>query len=239
MTHASNVTGNVTDIQCIAAFAKEHHLLLIVDASQSAGVIPIDVNALEIDVLCFTGHKGLLGPQGTGGIYVREGIALRQRKGGGSGIHSFDRDHPIHMPEALEAGTMNVHGIAGLNAGVTYLLNTGVDVVSRRASQLSERFVDQIRSIPEIRIYGSVDMPERTAVVSINLGDVDSAYLADLLWNDYEICVRAGAHCAPLIHQTFGTEEQGIVRFSFSHFNTVQEVDQAAQALKELAEELL
>ena len=170
---------------------------------------------------------------------MREGITARPLKVGGSGIHSFDRHHPVQMPEALEAGTLNIHGIAGLNAGVSYLIDAGVETVRAKEQALTKRFLNQIREIPEIKIYSVPNTAMRTGIVSINLGDVDSAYLADLLWENYEICVRAGAHCAPLMHQALGTEEQGVVRFSFSIFNTETEVDQAAQALKELAEELL
>lgn len=239
VTHASNVTGNINDLDRIAAFTKKHGLLLIVDASQSAGAIPIHVEDLGIDILCFTGHKGLLGPQGTGGIYVREGITIQPEKVGGSGIHSFDRQHPPQMPESLEAGTLNVHGLAGLNAGVAYLLDTGIENVRAKERLLTRRFTDQISGIPGIKRYGVSDAAARTGIVSVNLGDVDSASLADLLWENYEICVRAGAHCAPLMHRTFGTVQQGIVRFSFSVFNTEEEIDLAAQALKELAEDLL
>lgn len=239
VTHASNVTGNISNLGTLAEFTKKHGLLLIVDATQSAGAIPIDVDQFGIDILCFTGHKGLLGPQGTGGIYVRDGISLRQGKVGGSGIHSFDRNHPSQMPEALEAGTLNVHGIAGLNAGVSFLLDIGIESVRAKEQSLTQRFSNQIKEIPGIKVYGDVDATARTGIVSINLGDVDSAYLADLLWEKYQICVRAGAHCAPLMHQTLGTAAQGVVRFSFSALNTETEADRAAQALKELSEELL
>ena len=236
ITHASNLTGNVTDLKKVSDFAKKNGLLLIVDASQTAGCIPIDVQELGIDVLCFTGHKGLMGPQGTGGIYVREGIKIAPLKVGGSGVKSFDKEHPDTMPTALEAGTLNGPGIAGLGASVSWLLKQGVEKIHEKDLALSRRFLKGIAEIPDITIYGDMDLQMRTAIVSLNLGDVDSAEMSDWLWEDYGIAVRAGAHCAPLMHKTLGTEQQGAVRFSFSSFNTEEEVDAAIQALKELQE---
>ena len=236
ITHASNLTGNVTDLKKVSDFAKKNGLLLIVDASQTAGCIPIDVQELGIDVFCFTGHKGLMGPQGTGGIYVREGIKIAPLKVGGSGVKSFDKEHPDTMPTALEAGTLNGPGIAGLGASVSWLLKQGVEQIHERDVALSRRFLKGIAEIPDITIYGDMDSQMRTAIVSLNLGDVDSAEISDWLWEDYGIAVRAGAHCAPLMHKALGTEQQGAVRFSFSCFNTEEEVDAAIQALKELQE---
>lgn len=236
ITHASNLTGNVTDLKKISDFAKANGLILIVDASQTAGCIPIDVQDMGIDVLCFTGHKGLMGPQGTGGIYVREGIKIAPLKVGGSGVKSFDKEHPDTMPTALEAGTLNGPGIAGLGASVSWLLKQGVEQIHEKDLALSRRFLKGIAEIPDITIYGDMDSQMRTAIVSLNLGDVDSAEMSDWLWEDYGIAVRAGAHCAPLMHKALGTEQQGAVRFSFSCFNTEEEVDAAIQALKELQE---
>ena len=236
ITHASNLTGNVTDLKKVSDFAKKNGLLLIVDASQTAGCIPIDVQELGIDVLCFTGHKGLMGPQGTGGIYVREGIKIAPLKVGGSGVKSFAKEHPDTMPTALEAGTLNGPGIAGLGASVSWLLKQGVEQIHEKDLALSRRFLKGIAEIPDITIYGDMDSQMRTAIVSLNLGDVDSAEMSDWLWEDYGIAVRAGAHCAPLMHKALGTEQQGAVRFSFSCFNTEEEVDAAIQALKELQE---
>ena len=236
VTHASNLTGNVTDIKKVSEFAREHGLLLIVDASQTAGCIPIVVEEMGIDILCFTGHKGLMGPQGTGGIYVREGLCVRPLKVGGSGVRSFDREHPDTMPTALEAGTLNGTGIAGLSASVSYILEQGVSKIHQKEMELALRFKKGVENIPGITIYGDYEHSDRTAIVSLNLGDTDSATVSDWLWEDYEIAVRSGAHCAPLMHRTLGTEDQGAVRFSFSCFNTEEEVDTAIQALKELQE---
>lgn len=236
LTHASNLSGNVTDLAFVSNFAKKHGLLLIVDASQTAGSLPINVVKMGIDILCFTGHKGLFGPQGTGGLYVREGLTLSPLKSGGSGIHSFDRQHPTDMPTALEAGTLNGHGIAGLNAGLDYILSTGVKNIHAKEISLARRFVNGISDISDLKLYGDIDAPLRTPIISLNIGNMSSASVSDILWEDYEICVRAGAHCAPLMHKIFGTEKQGAVRFSFSCFNTEAEIDTAIRAMHEIAE---
>lgn len=236
LTHASNLSGNVTDLAFVSNFAKKHGLLLIVDASQTAGSLPINVVKMGIDILCFTGHKGLFGPQGTGGLYVREGLTLSPLKSGSSGIHSFDRQHPTDMPTALEAGTLNGHGIAGLNAGLDYILSTGVKNIHAKEISLARRFVNGISDISDLKLYGDIDAPLRTPIISLNIGNMSSASVSDILWEDYEICVRAGAHCAPLMHKTFGTEKQGAVRFSFSCFNTEAEIDTAIRAMHEIAE---
>lgn len=234
LTHASNLTGNVTDLERAVAFAKKHGLLLVVDGAQSAGILPVSAEAMGIDVFCFTGHKGLMGPQGTGGIYVREGLEIAPLKVGGSGIHSFDQKHPALMPTALEAGTLNVHGIAGLGASVDDILQTGTDTILKKEMALARRFICGIQDLPEIHIYGDLEAEIRTGIVSLNIGAEDSAQISDILWEDYEICVRAGAHCAPLMHKALGTVEQGAVRFSFSYYNTIEEIDIAIQALREL-----
>lgn len=236
LTHASNLSGNVTDLAFVSNFAKKHGLLLIVDASQTAGSLPINVVKMGIDILCFTGHKGLFGPQGTGGLYVREGLTLSPLKSGGSGVHSFDRQHPTDMPTALEAGTLNGHGIAGLNAGLNYILSTGVKSIHTKEISLARRFVNGISDISDLKLYGDIDAPLRAPIITLNIGNMSSASVSDILWEDYEICVRAGAHCAPLMHKTFGTKKQGAVRFSFSCFNTEAEIDTAIQALHEIAE---
>lgn len=237
VTGASNVTGNGTDLARAAEFAHRHGLLLIADAAQTAGELPLNVQALGIDVLCFTGHKALLGPQGTGGLYVRPGLSVRPLVVGGSGVHSFDEQHPAQMPTALEAGTLNVPGLAGLCAGVEWILAQGVETLARREQALTVLFYERMRDLPNVKIYGDPEMTPRAPIVSLNIGDEDSARIADILWEEYGICVRAGAHCAPLMHKALGTAEQGTVRFSFSHFNTEAEVLQAAAAVRELAQE--
>ena len=211
VTGASNVTGNATDLAVVAHFAKKHGLLLIVDAAQTAGACPIPVQKLGIDVLCFTGHKGLLGPQGTGGLYVRPGLRAAPLVVGGSGVHSFDERHPAEMPTALEAGTLNVPGIAGLGAGVRWILEQGVETLQTKETALARLFYEAVRKIPGVVVYGSFEEP-RAPIVSLNLAGEDSARVADALWEEFGICVRAGAHCAPLMHRALGTERQGVVR---------------------------
>ncbi|MDO4556827.1 MAG: aminotransferase class V-fold PLP-dependent enzyme, partial [Lachnospiraceae bacterium] len=195
VTHASNLTGNVTDLNWISQFAKDHQLLLIVDASQTAGSIPIHVEKMGIDILCFTGHKGLMGPQGTGGIYVREGLEMMPFKVGGSGVHSYDRHHPSQMPTALEAGTMNVHGIAGLNAALDFISQIGIKEIHKKENILARRFLRGIHNLPGIICYGDMDAETRAPIVAMNIGTMDSAVVSDILWEDYQICVRSGAHC--------------------------------------------
>ena len=237
ITHASNLTGNITELERAAAFTKKHSLLLIVDAAQTAGAVPMDMERMGIDVLCFTGHKGLYGPQGTGGVCVRPGLSIRPLKVGGSGIHSFDREHPSEMPAALEAGTLNGHGIAGLGAAARWLLETGVEQIRAREQALLRRFVDGVKEVEGVTLYGNPDLDRRTGIQSLNIRNYDSARVADWLYEDYGIAVRGGAHCAPLMHEALGTREQGAVRFSFSYFNTEAEADEAAAAVRELAEE--
>ena len=236
-THGSNLTGNLVDIGKIGAIAKTHGLLLVVDASQTAGVIPIDVGEMNIDILCFTGHKGLLGPQGTGGLYVREGVAVRPLLTGGSGVQSHSKTHPIQMPTALEAGTLNAHGLAGLNAGVGYLLETGVDRIRQKELDLMWAFYEGVNAIPGITVYGDFSSRERCPIVSLNVRDYDSSQVSDALFSEFGIATRPGAHCAPLMHEALGTHQRGAVRFSFSHYNTMEEIEFAVSALREIARE--
>lgn len=237
ITHASNLTGNLVDLERVGKFAKAHGLFLVADVSQTAGSIPICMEDWGIDVLCFTGHKGLMGPQGTGGLCVAPGVELRPWKVGGSGFHSYSRTHPEEYPTHLEAGTLNGHGIAGLSAALDFLQEVGIDTIGEKENRLLRRFLEGVRQIPGIQVYGDFSQPRRCAIAALNLKDVDSAAVADALMTDYGIAVRSGAHCAPRMHQTLGTASQGAVRFSFSWFNTEQEVDAAIQALRELAQE--
>ena len=233
-THGSNLTGNLTDIGRIGAIAKKHGILLIADASQTAGLIPIDVQEMQIDVLCFTGHKGLYGPQGTGGIYVRPGVEIKPLKRGGSGIETYNKNHPAQMPTALEAGTLNSHGIAGLNAALTYIEETGVEHICQLALERMWQFYEGVCDIPGVTVYGDFSEKERVPIVSLNIEDFDSAEVSDELLTEYGIATRAGGHCAPLMHEVLGNVEQGAVRFSFSHFNTQEEVEKAISAIREL-----
>lgn len=235
-THASNLTGNMLDIARIAEIAHEHGALLIVDASQTAGTVPIDMTALGVDVLCFTGHKGLMGPQGTGGLCIRPGVDIRPLLRGGSGIHSFDRHQPEAYPTRLEAGTLNSHGIAGLDAAADYLLEVGVEAIRQKEQALMRQFYEGVRHIDGVTIYGDFSPSQRAAIVALNIRDYDSAEIADVLSADYGIATRPGAHCAPRMHEALGTVQQGAVRFSFSAFNTEEEIDAAIAAVTELAQ---
>ena len=236
-THGSNLTGDLNDLEAIGRVCKKHHLLFVVDASQTAGVFPIQIDSMNIDVLCFTGHKSLMGPQGTGGMCVRKGVRIRPLLVGGSGIDSYSKIHPQVMPTALEAGTLNAHGIAGLSAALDFIKKVTPDVIRQREEELTRRFVSQIKSIPGVKLYGNYEQFPRAPILSLNILDYDSGEIADVLAQDYGIMTRAGAHCAPLMHEALGTKSQGAVRFSFSYFNTEEEIDQAANAIRELAEE--
>ena len=236
-THGSNLTGNLLDISRIGEMASRHGLIYIVDASQTAGVFDIDVQKQHIDILCFTGHKGLLGPQGTGGIYVREGVEIRPLLSGGSGVQTYLRSHPPQMPTALEAGTLNGQGIAGLGAAVGYIQETGLDTIRQKEQELMWSFYTQVREIPGITVYGDFRSRNRCPIVSLNVRDYDSGEVSDALSEHYGIATRPGAHCAPLMHKALGTVEQGAVRFSFSHYNTNEEINIAVSALRELAME--
>lgn len=236
-THGSNMTGDLNDLEAIGRVCKKHHLLFVVDASQTAGVFPIQMDSMNIDVLCFTGHKSLMGPQGTGGMCVRKGVRIRPLLVGGSGIDSYSKIHPQVMPTALEAGTLNAHGIAGLSAALDFIKKVTPDVIRQKEEELTRRFVSQIKSIPGVKLYGNYEQFPRAPILSLNILDYDSGEIADVLAQDYGIMTRAGAHCAPLMHEALGTKSQGAVRFSFSYFNTEEEIDQAANAIRELAEE--
>lgn len=234
-THASNLTGNMLDLARIGRFTRENGILLVVDASQTAGCIPINMEDMGIDVLCFTGHKGLFGPQGTGGLCIRKGVEIRPFKVGGSGVQSYLPTQPEEYPARLEAGTMNGHGIAGLSAALDFISDTGVERIHEREIALMRRFHEGVSCIEGVKVYGDFSTDERTAIVSLNIRDYDSGAVSDALAEDYDIATRPGAHCAPRMHRALGTQEQGAVRFSFSWFNTEEEVDEAVAAVRELA----
>lgn len=235
-THASNLTGNLLDVARIGEIARRRGALLIVDASQTAGALEIDMERMGIDVLCFTGHKGLMGPQGTGGLCIRPGVELEPWKVGGSGVHSYDRRQPREYPTRLEAGTLNGHGIAGLSAALDYIGEVGCAAIEAREQSLMRRFYEGVSAIEGVTVYGDFTQERRSAIVALNIRDEDSAAVSDALSEDYGIATRPGAHCAPRMHQALGTDGQGAVRFSFSWFNTMEEADAAVQAVRELAE---
>lgn len=234
-THASNLTGNLLDLTRIGEITKKHGLLLIVDAAQTAGCIPIHMETMGIDILCFTGHKGLMGPQGTGGLCLREGVEIAPWKVGGSGVHSYRRQQPAQYPTRLEAGTLNGHGIAGLSAAFVYLQKAGPTAVQEKENALMRRFYNGVKDVDGVKVYGDFSARERAAIVALNIRDYDSGSVADELSERYGIATRSGAHCAPRMHTALGTVDSGAVRFSFSWFNTEQEVETAILAVKEIA----
>ena len=236
-THASNLTGNALDIEKIGSFAKENGILFIVDASQTAGLLPIDMEKQHIDVLCFTGHKSLYGPQGTGGLCVRPGVDIRPYSVGGTGVQTYLHTQPPEYPTRLEAGTRNAHGLAGLDAALDFLRETGIDKIRAHDLSLMRRFYDGVRQISGVTVYGDFSRTLRAPIVSLNIRELASAEVETALSEDYGIAVRSGAHCAPRLHEALGTKKQGAVRFSFGYFNTEAEIDTAIAAVKELAEE--
>lgn len=239
ITHASNLTGNLIDLEKVSDITKAHNLLLIVDASQTAGVIPIDVTSLQIDALCFTGHKSLLGPQGTGGLYLRENTEIHPLKFGGTGSDTYNKKQPENMPTKLEAGTLNGHGIAGLSAALDYLEKKGIDRIFQEEQALMIYFYENIRKMEGITIYGDFSTYNRCPIVSLNLLDMDSSEISDRLYTDFNIATRSGGHCAPLMHESLQTTNQGAVRFSFSHYNTISEIQLAIDALNTILLESL
>lgn len=238
VTHASNLTGDVYDAARIAAVAHAAGAAVVLDAAQTAGAFPLSMADLGVDVVCFTGHKGLLGPQGTGGLCVAEGVDIAPLLEGGSGTHSFDERHPRFMPEALEAGTLNAHGLAGLAAGVGYVAQRGVTDIAAHEAALASRLEGALADVSAVKLYGGGGDAGRAGIVALNVGDLDSAVVADYLATEWGICTRAGAHCAPLMHEALGTAAQGAVRVSFSPFTTVEEIDVCAEALVAAAHDI-
>ena len=230
-THASNLTGNLVDIDAVGAIAHQNGLLFLVDASQTAGVFPIDMQRSHISILCFTGHKSLLGPQGTGGLCIADGVQIRPLKTGGTGVQTHLPEQPEAYPVRLESGTLNGHGIAGLSAAIDYLNEVGIETIHRKETALMQRFLAGVSDLPEVTVYGDFSGP-RAAVVALNIADCDSGEVADYLSMEYEIAVRSGAHCAPRMHDALGTRDQGAVRFSFGWYNTEAEVDTAIHAIR-------
>ncbi|WP_250675173.1 aminotransferase class V-fold PLP-dependent enzyme [Paraclostridium ghonii] len=237
-THASNVCGTIIDIEAIGNIAKENNILYLVDASQTLGVYDVDVQKLNVDMVVAPGHKCLLGPQGTGILYIREGLEVDILKEGGTGSNSEELFQPNMMPDRYESGTHNTPGIAGLNAGVKFVLETGIDKIRHHEEHLCEYMIKRLSEIPNIKIYGPLDSKKRAAVISINIGDIDSGELTFLLDDMYDIATRSGIHCSPLAHETLGTLIQGTVRFSLGYFNTKEDIDKTVDALMEIEKEI-
>ena len=233
INHASNVCGTIQPLESIGPICKAHNLQFIVDAAQTAGVIPIDVKVCHIDALCFTGHKGLLGPQGIGGIILTKEMAqnLTPLIAGGTGSFSHLETLPTHMPDAFESGTLNLPGIIGLNEGLAYIESQGMENIHNHELALTQAFLEGLQSIDVVNIIGKQDIQDRTAVVSITIDSMDPASIAHELESTYHIMTRVGLHCAPRAHQTLGTYPEGTVRFSFGYANTHEDVESALSAL--------
>ena len=233
INHASNVCGTIQPLKSIVPICKAHNLQFIVDAAQTAGVIPIDVKACHIDALCFTGHKGLLGPQGIGGIILTKEMAqtLTPLIAGGTGSFSHLETLPTHMPDAFESGTLNLPGIIGLNEGLAYIESQGMENIHNHELALTQAFLEGLQSIDGINIVGKQNIQDRTAVVSITIDGMDPANIAYELESTYHIMTRVGLHCAPRAHQTLRTYPEGTVRFSFGYANTHKDVESTLSAL--------
>lgn len=233
VNHASNVIGSVQDIEKLGKIARKHGVLFMVDASQSAGKIPIDVEAANIDILAFPGHKGLLGPQGTGGLFIREGITLMNFKEGGTGSNSHYMIQPNFLPDQFESGTLNTAGIAGLCEGVKFIKKLGIDTIQNHEMALQALLIGELQKLPYVKIYGSNSIKRSVAVLSFNMDGIDSSVIGEEL-NNRDIAVRTGYHCCPLIHDVIGTGSEGTCRVSPGYFNTFEEIEKFIQAIIEI-----
>ncbi|MDO4988506.1 MAG: aminotransferase class V-fold PLP-dependent enzyme [Synergistes sp.] len=236
MLHASNVCGTVMPAEEIGAFCQRHRLKFILDTAQTAGVIPVDMQKMNIDALCFTGHKSLLGPQGIGGFIIKNSMVgdIDPILSGGTGSISHTEDIPDFMPDRFEPGTMNLPGIAGLKAGLEFITEQGISNIRTHEAALTAQFIDGVRKIPHLRVVGIEDTEGRTGTVSITTDVTDLAQLAFILDSHYGIQTRVGLHCAPNAHKTLGTYPSGTIRFSFGIFNKEHQIENALTALKEV-----
>ena len=237
--HGSNVCGAVMPLEEIGQICKKHNIKFVVDAAQTAGVFPIDMVKMNIDILCFTGHKSLLGPQGIGGLLISVEMAkvVDPLISGGTGSVSDSEIQPEFLPDKYESGTPNIPGIYGLHAGLKYITETGIDHIRAKEMELAGAFMNEMKEVASVRIVGPNRVENRAPVVSLDFHDQDNAEIAFLLESEYGIATRTGLHCAPNAHKTLGTYPQGTVRFSFGHFNTMDEVLYAANAVKKILNE--
>jgi cysteine desulfurase family protein len=235
VNHASNVIGTVQPVGAIGSVCCERNAVLVVDASQTAGKLPIDVQAMNIGVLAFTGHKSLLGPTGIGGMYVSEGVEIRQTRAGGTGVRSAVRPHLEEYPYRMEYGTPNLLGIAGLHAGVEWLAGHGVDAVHHHEMRLHTKLRDALRAIDGVTLYCQGDTEEHIAVLAFTVAGYDPSDVGLMLDVDHSVACRTGLQCAPLVHEQLGTAPRGAVRFSLGPFNTDQDIEAAAGAVAEIA----
>lgn len=240
LNHASNVVGTVLPVAEVGQIARRHGLLLLVDAAQTAGAVPIDVQADAIDLLAFTGHKSLYGPMGTGGLVVGERVdvaLLEPPKQGGTGSRSEREEQPDFLPDACESGTPNAVGLAGLAAGIRWVQERGVEAIRAHEMALTEQLTDGLRAIPKVVVYGTSDAGRQTATVSFNVGGLEPSEVGLRLDEECAILCRVGLHCSPAAHKTLGTFPGGTVRFGLAALNTAQEVHTAVEAVRRLARE--
>lgn len=236
LSHASNVTGTIMPLEEIGKIAQKQQTLLIVDAAQTAGLEAIDVVKMNIGLLAFSGHKSLLGPQGTGGLYIREKLTVKPMRFGGTGSLSESEEQPGFLPDRLESGTMNTPGIAGLLEGLRFIKRTGRDTIKQKETTLAVLLIEGLKKIPRVKVYGPVNQRERTAVISFTIADLDSSRVAYELDQKFGIACRGGLHCAPWAHKTIGTSESGTIRFSPGFFNHEHETAAALKAVQIIAE---
>ncbi|ERI04863.1 aminotransferase class V-fold PLP-dependent enzyme [Aneurinibacillus aneurinilyticus] len=236
VSHASNLLGTIAPVKEIGLIAREAGITYLVDASQTAGILPLDVEEMKIDMLAFPGHKGLYGPQGTGGLYVRSSVELTPLLHGGTGSHSEEIDQPMTRPDRYESGTLNTPGIVGLSAGVDFVLKTGVETIRQKEWTLTQLLLDKLSKVEGVRVFGPDKDIERVGVVPFMLEGVDASELAYILDQEYNIAVRSGFHCTPLAHETAGTSDTGAVRVSFGYFNEEEDIDALIKALQEIKE---
>lgn len=237
LNHASNVTGTINPIGEIGKLCLKHEIIFLVDAAQTAGTIPIDVQKMNIDLLAFPGHKGLLGPQGVGGLVISPAVSPRPLKEGGTGSDSKSLLQPEPSPDRYESGTPNTPGIAGLGTGVKFILEQGLAKIQEKENALMSRLLEGLQQISGVILYGPTSATERAAVVSINLEGIDSLEAAMILDQAFNIAVRAGLHCAPDAHSVLGTLDKGTIRISLGYFNTEEDIDSILTALTCLAGE--
>ncbi len=236
VNHASNVIGTIQPIREIGRRCRNRGIIFVIDASQSAGKLSIDIQADFIDVVCFTGHKSLLGPMGIGGMYVREGVEIKQTRAGGTGVRSAQKSHLEEYPYRMEFGTPNLPGIAGLHAGVKWIETRGVDALHHQEMALTEKLVAGLKEIPGVRLYCLDDLRDHISVISFNVEGMDAADVGTMLDVDHNIACRTGLHCAPLVHEHLGTDKiHGAVRFGIGPFNTNEHIETAIKAVREIA----
>lgn len=233
VNHISNVTGSIQDIESIGALAKKNNIIFMVDASQSAGVMDIDVTKFNIDILALPGHKGLLGPQGTGVLYIREGLEVEEFKSGGTGSNSYSVEQPNFLPDKFESGTLNTPGIAGLCEGVKFIKKVGTKNIRKHEIELTRQLISGFKAQKYVILYGRSTIENRGAVVSFNIDGIDSSEGAALL-NSKGICIRSGYHCAPLVHYVIGTNKKGTIRVSPGYFNTAEDIEKLVKAVEEI-----